>query len=192
MTCIPFYLMRTPAGRLSPSPVRGRWRLSPPSILPAPGHLCWFSPCCSSVRRSLQFFEVLSALICIFLLPQPHLTVVETQTESATQLRLFQVWQTGSRLPEGRRLLPAASPSSWRSAHSTGILAGGGVPGCGVGTEGEVVARGTLRDGPCALLTVFPHPWTKRLTFREGKRRMGRAMGRCVLFCLLSHLAERF
>lgn len=91
------------------------------------------------------------------------------------------MWQTGSRLPAGRRLLPAAAPSSWRSAHTTGILAGGGVPGCRVGTEAEVVAWGTLREGICALLTAPPHPGTKCLTLREGRRRTGRAMGRCIL-----------
>lgn len=55
------------------------------------------------------------------------------------------------------------------------------MPGCGVGTEGEVVAWGTLREGICAVLTAFPHLGTKCLTLREGRRRMGRAMGRCIL-----------
>lgn len=79
------------------------------------------------------------------------------------------MWQTVS-----RHLLLATTPSSWRSAHSAGILAGEGVSNYGVGSEGETVAWGTLRDGPWTLLTTFSHQWTKFLSFLEEEEEKGR------------------
>ena len=117
---------------------------------------------------------MLSSLICICLLLQPHVTLVGLQTWSATWSRC------------GRQVLGIRRDSCLTLQLEVSLLdrdtSRGESARYWLGTESEMVSwGGPQRWHLNFLLVIFFYWWTKFLPFLEGKRRTREETSRCIL-----------